>query len=471
MAEKRNRTLAVTTRVIVVLLILVAAGVVYQVLVVTKPVPEVTDLRAAAQRVVAFAAEPVPIRRQWRGFGTTQSIDAADVPAQVGATVIDIPEGLRAGVAVRKGQVLVQLDRQDFERQLRAAQQNLADIEGRLAQAEVDRKAIEARLEVEQGDLEVAERELDRVQKLFADQVTSTADVDQSKRTVAAARRNVIASQQSLDTVATTAQSYKAQWSAQEATAQQAKENLARTTITSPLDGRLETLDVEVGEWVTAMSRVARVVDLRRIEAPVRLPSDARFEVTLGDTVGLRVDASSAHLWDAVVARISPTNDAATRTMTIYAVVTQDPALAAASASGLLVPGQFVEAVVTASQQESRWVVPRRSIQQDRVFLIEPGSGAGAAAGAGQPVAGQLASRQVKIDFLVQQTFEQWGLSDREWAVLVEPLPAGAVVVVNPSRSMVEGQKVEGVLGGTEAIPAKLKASHGRASGRTEAAP
>ncbi|UCD76206.1 MAG: HlyD family efflux transporter periplasmic adaptor subunit, partial [Phycisphaerales bacterium] len=184
-------------------------------------------------------------------------------------------------------------------------------------------------------------------------------------------------------------------------------------------------VDVDRGENLAVGQRVARVVDLSRIEVGLRIPAGARSSVRVGDEVMLRSSGSVTRSWPARVARIAPEDDQATRTMTVWAEVGQDP-----DGPGGLAPGQFLRAMVTSSENSLRWIVPRRALMGDRIQLIEDG---------------RVVSRTAQIDFQLERQHSELGLPDVQWVVLKDPLQKGELVVVNPSRSVQDGMKVEAV--------------------------
>jgi len=149
--------------------------------------------------------------------------------------------------------------------------------------------------------------------------------------------------------------------------------------------------------------------------------------------VRLRLTGSEPRAWTSRVARVAPEDDETTRTMIVFAEVAQSP-----DQPGGLAPGQFVEASVTCSEKSPRWVIPRRSVDRDRMLLVDDGS---------------IVSRGADIEYQVDVRLPEFGVPDREWVVLREPLAPGALVVLNPKRSLADGLVVQPVVVG-EAVQA-----------------
>ena len=106
MAGKRRTIIAITTRIIVCVVIITLSSVIYIVLRDTKPLPERRGENRDLHPVFVMRAALTEVRRQYEGYGTAQAMDSADVPARVTSTVIDLPEDMLPGNKVMKGQVL-----------------------------------------------------------------------------------------------------------------------------------------------------------------------------------------------------------------------------------------------------------------------------------------------------------------------------------------------------------------------------
>jgi len=412
---------------------LLATGLmVMSVLVRTRPVPARTDVAGNAPRIMVMVAGPVDVRRQWDGYGTAEAMDSADVPARVTATVIGIPDRVLAGSSVESGAVLVRLDDSDFARQEEIARHAIADIDAQLRRIGIQQKSWTERVRLAGEQVTLARAEFDRVFAAFERGVAKQREVDTAKQGWIATLRDETAAREEHDGLSPRRSALEAQRLGHESQLRLARQNVERCRITSPIAGVIQTVDVEVGESLAAGQLVARVVDLRRIEVALRLPSSARATIGLDDRVELRATGSADRSWSVRVARIAPENDATTRTMGVFVEVEQDP-----TRRGTLVPGQFVRGRVTASDPETRWVIPRRALAGERVLLVE---------------AGRITSRPVEVAFHVEIEFPALGVPDQQWVVLAAPLPEGALVVVNSARSLRDGMRVEPVIAGDGSI-------------------
>ncbi len=400
----------------------------------TRPEPVRSPHGEDLPRVQVFAAVRAPVARQWRGWGVADAVVRSDVPARITATVEAIPQRIQSGVAVSKDELLVELDDSDFKREADIARQRLAEIDAQFEQLSVEQRRLEERLAIERENLSLATAERERVERLHASKVASQQDYDSVRRTELVSRAALNLTSETYDRLAPRRLGLEAQKQAQYAAMQLAELNMQRCRIVSPIAGVLQSVDVKRGESVTPGRRVARVIDLARVEVGVQLPAAAAHDMAVGDPVQLVAANNTGWSWNARLTRLAPESDPQARTLTAWVEVDQtDEArrFGIERARSLLAPGMFVEAVVTSRAVEPRFVVPRRAVRGGRVMVIEDGT---------------LRSRPVRIDFIIEGKLAQLPqLADDQWAVLDESLREGEQVLVAPSVSLLDGAKVAAV--------------------------
>ena len=75
--------------------------------------------------------------------------------------------------------------------------------------------------------------------------------------------------------------------------------------------------------------------------------------------------------------------------------------------------------------------MPRRALRDGQIAIVE---------------GGRIRMRRVSVDFNISETPAGAPVGDTDWAVLDDDLPVGTLVVIDGSRSIVEGQLVEPVI-------------------------
>ena len=428
LSPRDRRRMVIATRIGLPFGLILLAMLLAAVLVWTGPSVAMNDDLRRAPQVLAFQAQPVPVRRQWQGYGVVEAVQVSDVPARVTSTVLDIPDEIEPGRAVEQGELLIQLDPSDFERRVESAEQALTQIAAQLRQLVVEEAALRERLALEQRDVQLAEAELERIRQVLARGAANQQDLDRAQRSLIEADRRRSQAAEALDLIEPRRGRLEAERSAQQSALRLAQQDLDRSAITAPITGVLQAVDVEEGENVGAGQRVARIVNPDVIEVPMRLPAAARRNIEIGDEAVIQPSNGEGEACFAVVTRMTPENDPGTRTMTAYVTVNQSRF----DDDARLTPGAFVNTSVTSGEAQQRWVVPRRSVRAGRILLIDQGV---------------VRSAPVTVDFALEAAVPALGLPDQQWAVLESfPGEPGQLVMVNASQSVLDGQPVEPVL-------------------------
>jgi RND family efflux transporter MFP subunit len=420
------------------LLALVIAGAIFAYLTMTAPEPERAPLEERALVARSIRLEPTPIARVWDGYGTARSMNGVDVKAEITGVVISRPDDIEAGRAVTRGQTIIRIDPEDFELRLEAETQLAASLQAEIDALDAREKRLKERYELATDEANLARNEYDRAVEA---RDAGAGNLNEIETKLAAVRRAegaaaIIA--QTLDTIPAERAGLSARLAQQRAVIRLAERELERTTITAPIDGLLQLIDAEETELVSPGQLVARVVDLARIEIPIRVPVSAGHSIVIGDQVDLRADSALEAEWHGQVVGIAPEADSESRSMTVFIEVRQDLTDAlrerrAVSTEGgrLLLPGQFVVARVTTSVRDERFLVPRIAVERDRVMIVgEDGIHAHRA--------------PVRVLFHIDASRPDLDPAETQWAVIemTDALPPGTQVIVSNLDQITDGTPV-----------------------------
>jgi len=348
-----RRWLKRATRLIVVASLIALAVGVSVVLMATRPEPEQRGPQAARPEVPVVRAKRLDIARTWRGYGRVEAMTSSNVPARVQSTVTAVPEAIEAGRAVDKGQLIARLDASDFIQQREAAQAQLAELRDELALLAIREAKLTERRSLQEEDVALARKDLDRLKRLQTNDAANEREVDDTRRALIAARQALVQTEQALAEIPKQRQQVKARIRSQKATLAQAKLNVQRARITSPIAGVLEEVDIDPGESVSPGTRVARLVSLDQLEVPVQLPAAARSRIETGSPVSLNTTDGQPLSFEGEIARIGPVQDPEARTLTAYVELQPQPAAPPRDERAELAkPGMFLEAVAKSAQKQ-----------------------------------------------------------------------------------------------------------------------
>ncbi len=278
-----------------------------------KPAPSVVVV-PVQQKEVSSATEYV---------GRSQASHQVDIRARVNGVLLERP--FAEGEDVDKDSVLFLIDPAEFEANLAAAKAEVARTEA---------------LEVE------AKANLERYQKLSETDVASVAKLDEAKAKEGQARANVEAAKASL---------------------KKAELDVGYTKILSPLSGRIGISSADVGNLIGPDSGV--LVTVLKLD-----PIDITFSIGEREYLNFR-EARDKGGKAPLIPRIRLANgklyaqegkfeladnkvDPATGTLSIR--------LKFPNPNGLIVPGQFVNVILTSKISENRIVIPQASVQENQ---------------------------------------------------------------------------------------------------------
>jgi HlyD family secretion protein len=214
--------------------------------------------------------------------GVIQPKRKVDISADISGRVIEL--AVEEGQLVRRGDLLLRIDPTAYQAAVRRAEAAVAQAQAQAAQAR-------ANLLQSQSGARRAEQ-LSR-----GDQLISSQDVEQAVTAAQVAE----------------AQHEAARYAVQQAqaTLSEMREALRKTTIVSPMDGRVTRLNIEEGETaiVGTMnnpgSLLLTVADLSVMEASVRVDETDVPRISFGDSAVVRIDAFPDQTFTGRVTRIA----------------------------------------------------------------------------------------------------------------------------------------------------------------------
>ena len=358
----------------------------------SEPEPRKFPQFESAPKVEVQTLHPQSYQVWLETQGTVQARTESDLVSQVRGKVINVSPSFRPGGFFEEGDILMEIDRRDYEMearistgQLAQAQLRLSEEEATAAQALADWKRLN--LNEDPSDLVLRKPQLAEAQ----------ASVDS-----AAARLEL------------------------------AQLNLERTTIRAPYAGRVLYNQVDFGQYVSPGNSLARIyaVDFAEIRLPlserqlayIDLPELYRGdtetsvdgpEVTLTWTVG-----NENYDWKGKIVRAEGALDARSRQLFVVAQV-ENPYAKRSDDKPPLKVGSFVQATIMGNSLDDVFVIPREQYRKNEYVLIIDKEN-------------KLRRREI---------FVEWG--DDENLVVSSGLSDGEKICLTPMNFPVEGMRVE----------------------------
>jgi len=231
------------------------------------------------------------------------------------------------GDLVEEGRILVELDRELLEAQVRESRANLEAVSARLEEAQAEHHSalrMREKLQMDLGNLEdkVAfhRRQLERFQRLFEEQLIPHAQLDERERELEDARFQLAGLQSELlmqdariEAAEKAVTRVQAELSQAQAALDRADENLRYATIRSPVTAMVLKRHVEVGDAVSSILQlgsqatlILTLGDMREVYFEGRVDETDIGNVFVGQPARVRVDAYRDQSFPGQIERIAP---------------------------------------------------------------------------------------------------------------------------------------------------------------------
>ena len=338
--------------------------------------------------VEVIVATPVDYTHTVTAHGEVAPLGVIDLVPEVGGRVVALSPSFRTGAFVAAEEVLIEIDRVDFERRVVIARSALREAElareTEAAQGEVAREEWETLAIGEASPLALREPQLGLAE----------ARVDAARAQLEMAERD-----------------------------------LARTQIEAPFDGRVWSKRADLGQVlapgisIAQLARTDRVevilpiidADLEYLDVPLFPSEDGSFA---GPEVTLRARfAGAERSWRGQVRRVEGSLDPETRMVRLVAEV-EDPFRPTEDREVPLSPGLYVEAEIAGRRSSGVFVLPRTAWYEGEHLLIVDREG-------------RVSMRTPVIERL-----------ERETIVVSGGVSAGERVIVTPLEIAVDGMRV-----------------------------
>ncbi len=332
-------------RILVVGVILGLGAITSAVLIATGPRTQPEESQRAPRTVKTLAVSPRTEPISVAAWGTVEPERRVIIRPQVGGRIVKQHEALAPGGFIREGDLLIGIERTDYE--LAFAQQQAAAEEARFA------------LALEKGQQVVAAREWKVMKEALGEEIEG--DPSLALREPHLRRAEALVAQANLRV-------------------ERARLDLARTRMTAPFNAMVVEEAVEIGQvvevgaplctlvgtdalWVRASLPVA---DLKWVRVPGPEHPGARATITLDLGGGRNVT------WPGHVVRLLGALEGQGRMAQV--LVRVDNPMGAEGASGSQLPlllGSYVRVDIDAGQLEDVLVIPRRALREgDRLWVV-----------------------------------------------------------------------------------------------------
>lgn len=317
--------------------------------------------------------------------------------------------GIKEGDSVEKGQLLLTLDPEIYRNAVDRAEAGVR--QGRIT------------IDQQRAALALRQKQFDRARVLVAQRLIDQGSFDQAQNDLKVASLALATSQED--------------YARAQSALQDAREQLAKTDIRSPISGRIVSLPIKVGETAVPSTssfvgaQLATIADTSRIQAELKVDEADIARVAVGESADVYAAAFPDTALKGTVEQIAlaPTVEGQARAYKVTVALTVPGKIDLRS-------GMSVRAEIVLGKGGKEAAVPVEAIVGDN----------GDAARGGDE-AKQPAQYVWKVeDGIAHKVKVETGLSDDAWQAVGKPLKVGDTVARGPSRELrqlQEGDRVQ----------------------------
>jgi RND family efflux transporter MFP subunit len=316
-----------------------------------------------ARQVKVVKVSEMPVGASVQVSGTLAAQDQATVSVKVPGRLKTLPVDL--GSVVRKGQLVAQVEQQDYQLRVQQSEAALSQARARLG---LQPDGADEKVDLEQtGTVRQARAQMDEARKnreRAASLVESGVIARSEFESADAAYKVAISKYQDAVEEIRNRQGLLAQRRSELAIARQ---QLADTTVVAPFDGVVQERKASAGEYLAAGAPIVTVVRVNPLRFRAEVPERDAASVRAGQQVRVTVEGA-AQTYVGRIVRLSPTITEQSRMLVVEADVAND---------GTLRPGSFARGDIVTSDTSTAVTVPSAAIVNfagiEKVILVQNG--------------------------------------------------------------------------------------------------
>jgi membrane fusion protein, multidrug efflux system len=319
-----------------------------------KPEPLVIRVAAAETRRVDKAISVIG------SLNPDESVNvSAEVAGRISAIEVDF------GQNVKKGQVIAEFDKQEFQIQLERSRASLAQALARLGlteqQADTPPESTPAMRQAA-AQMDDAKFKYESAAKLV-----KSGDISQERFTEL--EKSYHAREAGLEMMRDDMRTMWAQAQSLRADMRLAQKHLSDTVVRAPFDGAVMQKMVSAGQYMKENTPIVMLVKTDPLRLRAEIPESVTAGVKIGTSLSFTTDAVPGKEFHAVVRELNPSLDAKARSLTAEARLTQQ--------DSRLRPGMFVQVNLVTQRNADVVVVPKQAIYNVaglfKVFVVRNG--------------------------------------------------------------------------------------------------
>lgn len=306
----------------------------------------------------------MPLERTTVALGSLAAFDQATISVKVPGRLRSITVDL--GSLVQRGQLIAQIEPQDYQLRVQQAEAAVAQARVRLG---LPTTGTNDNIDQEQTSLvrqasvlaEEARANRDRLVSLLEQGITPRAQVDTAEASYKVALSRLEDAREEIH-------NRRAVLAQRRSELEIARQQLADVSVHAPFDGAIQEKRASVGEYLAAGAPLATIVRMDPLRLRAEVPEREVPNVRVGQTVRVTTEGDP-NVYTGRIARLSPTITPQNRMLMVEAEVK--------NTDGALRPGSFARAEIVTDDRGMSLTVPTRAIINfagvEKIIVVKDG--------------------------------------------------------------------------------------------------
>ena len=339
-------------------------------------------------KVEAIKIQPADAPVSITGYGEVRALNIVSISPEVAGKVISVHPRLELGEIIPKGDLLFKIDDRDYKAAFNEARAKVEQWKNTILrlkkQYDIDRNRVKTLIR----NQELAQIEFKRLQRLFEqDRVGTRSSVESAERAFNSATDLMDQLHQTVELYPFRIKEAENNLSVERARLAVARANLQRCEVRSPFNGRIKTVSIETGQYVTRGLNVVTLADDSVLEILVPLDSRdirkwLRFngKRPVGDaawfnnlesvTCSIRwTEDRKHHVWQGKLHRVVKFEQQ-TRTLTVAVRIDAGQAVSGGNGGLPLVEGMFCKVEIPGRTLAGVFRLPRWAVSFENTVYV-----------------------------------------------------------------------------------------------------
>ena len=366
---------------IVVVLIIGGVGAFFALSALKEPPPEKSN--EVLRSLITEQLQKEDVTPKVAEFAVVTSLQSIAIKSEVSGKVILCSHLAEDGMLVKKGDILVEIDKRDYIIAKQEAEAALDILKADAKQITQSINDLKEMLATAKEDYELEQKNYNRKKELFDKKVYSKTELEVAMQMMSRRKKIFIEAANSLSKQTFLLEATKAKIKQADAMLDKAELDIKRATVRAPISGRIMECNVEEGEYLSVGEKLCTVVNDQQPSLKVPVNADDALKILkiypgkdqwlkAPDNIKVTIEwlrNPGSCRWSAHIARVESYNR---KTDTVSILVVPDKYSGDLKDSFPLLPGMFCKVTFYGKELSGVFKIPFSALQfNDNVFTVD----------------------------------------------------------------------------------------------------